>query len=349
MLTQDQILDLIISEDENLTLPADVRENDDFLEYKKIWDLCDVLAETERKPDLVDAWSLINNEMQSVEVEAQKPVIPAARSTGRVVLLRSERWALAASFLLVMGAALYLLRPHNPYTSEVAAGAIELPDGSSVTLSAGSQIKYLKEEAFLAEGDRVVYLEGEAVFDVVADASKPFKVVTNGTSVDVLGTIFRYKSDGDFSESENIEGQVNFSVNEDPTVSQVLNPGDIASYDGDGIKFTPAPLPPPPPPPTPRNKVQILDLIDILTDRYPKRLEVASYMPRNNRVVEVDLRGDLGLILEDLASNGNLQIDSRKVSEHGHFVLSRLFGLDGDLLHDYTFEHYISGLPFKEF
>lgn len=350
MHTQEDILDFIISEEKDLLIPAEVERSNTFQDYKKIWDLCDVLADSERSPDLDDAWTSISTWMQS---EDSRPVVSETPSTskknlGRVVLMRSERWAIAASFLLVVGSVLYLLRPQDPFTTIVASSTestITLPDGSSVEVSPNAQIKFLTEEAFVAGDDRVVYLEGEAVFDVVKDASKPFKVVTGETSVGVLGTVFRYKAEGEYSESENLEGQVNFSVNADPDVAQILNPGDKASYEGDGIKFTPAP--PPPPPPTPRNKVVILDIVDILTDRFATTLELSPSFLGKNVVVEVDLRGDLASIISDLQGNENVQIEVQNVSQKGHYVIHKLSGNDLNLQVDYTYDHYVAGLPLE--
>lgn len=66
-----------------------------------------------------------------------------------------------------------------------------LPDHSSVILSPGSNLRYLK--AFRA-AKREVYLEGEGFFEVVRDPSKPFLVYTNSLTTKVLGTSFTIRS-----------------------------------------------------------------------------------------------------------------------------------------------------------
>ena len=64
---------------------------------------------------------------------------------------------------------------------------LHLSDGSVVYLNADSRLRY--PETFTG-GERKVYLEGEAYFEVAKDASRPFKVVARGVEVNVLGTHF---------------------------------------------------------------------------------------------------------------------------------------------------------------
>jgi ferric-dicitrate binding protein FerR (iron transport regulator) len=69
---------------------------------------------------------------------------------------------------------------------------LTLPDGSSVWVNAGSELKY--PERF--EGKtREVYLTGEAYFDVKHDASKKFIIHTGKVVTTVLGTAFNIKED----------------------------------------------------------------------------------------------------------------------------------------------------------
>ncbi len=68
---------------------------------------------------------------------------------------------------------------------------IRLPDGSRVTLNAASQITYPSE---FSGSIRSVFLSGEAFLQVIHDAQKPFKVMTNHTETTVLGTQFNVNS-----------------------------------------------------------------------------------------------------------------------------------------------------------
>lgn len=65
---------------------------------------------------------------------------------------------------------------------------VSLPDGSVVSLAPSAVIKY--EKAFGAD-KREVILEGEALFEVVKDKTRPFTVYSGSLSTTALGTSFR--------------------------------------------------------------------------------------------------------------------------------------------------------------
>lgn len=69
---------------------------------------------------------------------------------------------------------------------------IGLPDGSTVTLKAGSSLSF--PAAFLSESKREVYLEGQAFFDIRRDSGRPFLVHAGKVEVTVLGTSFDVKA-----------------------------------------------------------------------------------------------------------------------------------------------------------
>ncbi|WP_222860555.1 MULTISPECIES: FecR domain-containing protein [Butyricimonas] len=71
-----------------------------------------------------------------------------------------------------------------------------LADGSRVWLNAGSSLKY--PETF-SGGERKVYLNGEAYFEVEHDARVPFIVNTESMDLQVLGTSFNIKAYDDES------------------------------------------------------------------------------------------------------------------------------------------------------
>lgn len=67
----------------------------------------------------------------------------------------------------------------------------ELADGSKVWLNHSSSLSY--PETFEGE-QRVVYLEGEAFFDIAPNKDKPFIIYANGTETKVVGTSFGIKA-----------------------------------------------------------------------------------------------------------------------------------------------------------
>ncbi|MDR2562610.1 MAG: FecR domain-containing protein [Prevotellaceae bacterium] len=66
-----------------------------------------------------------------------------------------------------------------------------LPDNSKLTLNANSSVKY---PAVFAKDRRMIELQGEAIFDVVANPEAPFTVKSGEMQVQVLGTSFDVKS-----------------------------------------------------------------------------------------------------------------------------------------------------------
>lgn len=69
---------------------------------------------------------------------------------------------------------------------------ITLPDSSSVHLNSGARIEY---PVVFRKDRREVFLNGEAMFEVVHDEKKPFIVNTFASEISVLGTKFDVKAD----------------------------------------------------------------------------------------------------------------------------------------------------------
>lgn len=85
------------------------------------------------------------------------------------------------------------------YNKVVAAfgtfSMIELPDGSKVWLNSGSSMRY--PDKFNSD-TRMVYLTGEAYFEVHSDESKPFLVNTPYFTVKATGTKFSVRAEKNF-------------------------------------------------------------------------------------------------------------------------------------------------------
>lgn len=102
---------------------------------------------------------------------------------------------------------------------------VSLPDGSRVWLNAASSLKY--PSSFGARSERRVELRGEAYFEVAHDKAKPFRVVTQGQTVEVLGTHFNINSYADESATTTTleEGSVKVTSGSD---RRILKPGQKA-------------------------------------------------------------------------------------------------------------------------
>jgi ferric-dicitrate binding protein FerR (iron transport regulator) len=82
---------------------------------------------------------------------------------------------------------------------------VYLPDGTVVTLNAGSSLSYCHD---FGQVTRDVKLVGEAFFDVVHIASLPFRISVNASVVEVLGTKFSVCQSTDKVKVSVISGRV---------------------------------------------------------------------------------------------------------------------------------------------
>ncbi|UJH67052.1 FecR family protein [Allomuricauda sp. SCSIO 65647] len=109
---------------------------------------------------------------------------------------------------------------------------LQLSDGTIVSLNAGSSLRYPVK--FLRNGNRQVFLTGEAYFEVEEDAERPFIVNASTLNVEVLGTEFNITAypEDNASDVVLVEGSVAMhsgTVNSDNPIELV--PGDKGSMD----------------------------------------------------------------------------------------------------------------------
>lgn len=120
-------------------------------------------------------------------------------------------WCLAACFLLLISASLYVFNDSIFYKTYSAGKgmirSVTLEDGSTVTLNANSSIKVLRN--FMEHENREVWIKGEAFFEVTkkSDLMK-FIVHTSNFDVEVLGTKFNINNRRCKSEVMLAEGKV---------------------------------------------------------------------------------------------------------------------------------------------
>ena len=105
---------------------------------------------------------------------------------------------------------------------------LELPDGTLVKLNSGTTVLYNGD---FSSGNREVFIEGEAFFDVQTDKEHPFIVKSKLLDVKVYGTSFNiccYPEDKDFSATL-VKGSISILDKEGNEISK-LQPGDKAAY-----------------------------------------------------------------------------------------------------------------------
>lgn len=115
---------------------------------------------------------------------------------------------------------------------------VTLSDGTVVQLNGDSKLNYPLN--FPEQGQREVFLSGEAYFRVAKDASRPFIIHAAGTATRVLGTVFNLKA---YQEQNGAiltveEGKVRFSADGNTKDHLILTAGKQAVYKaGHGLKL----------------------------------------------------------------------------------------------------------------
>ncbi|MGH1363333.1 MAG: FecR family protein [Calditrichia bacterium] len=111
-----------------------------------------------------------------------------------------------------------------------------LPDGSTVKMNAGSELR-LSED--FSETERSVYLKGEALFEVVHNRAS-FQVITDNALIEVLGTRFNVNSRRQRTEVVVQEGTVSLqNSNSDQSDKVILNQNQISACLADQPASTP--------------------------------------------------------------------------------------------------------------
>lgn len=114
-----------------------------------------------------------------------------------------------------------------------------LNDGTVVHLNSASSIRY--PEVF-SDTSRVVYLKGEAYFEVARDPAKPFSVISANVRTTALGTSFNVKAYDDSNDIEVslVEGKVRVSEETatDGDRHYELSPGQRIAYSREKTQFT---------------------------------------------------------------------------------------------------------------
>lgn len=146
------------------------------------------------------------------------------------------QWLAAASVLLLLSLFFYSVFSTEDkgsasplaVSSEVSAKSqsksrLQLPDGSTVWLNAGSKLIYSPD---FGQKSREVELIGEAFFDVAKMPGKPFVISTTNVKIRVLGTAFNVKAyEGDkVTETSLVRGRIEVTLRNRPEKTIVLNP-----------------------------------------------------------------------------------------------------------------------------
>jgi transmembrane sensor len=168
----------------------------------------------------LQAQQLKTDMFDNIQGATNRPeVISINRNTTPVIHRRRMflRYGAVAASLIAVSLLWILLRDQSAavsgnglktvYVQTGGLKKLQLADGSSVWLNAKSKLSYASK--FGENGQRDVYLEGEAYFEVKKDPQRPFLVHTQGLTTRVLGTKFDVKAyDPKATEVTLVEGKV---------------------------------------------------------------------------------------------------------------------------------------------
>jgi transmembrane sensor len=195
------------------TSPEHIRA---YLDISAFWEAAGSMTRTRQ----IDVDKLVRLACEDNNIVAFEPPGKAIADRRRKPLARGQRVAIAASILflcLSLGAALWWQDTHDPtYATRVGEQrTVTLSDGSTVELNARSRIRI----RFTQATREVDLMEGQALFRVARNPSRPFIVATGTTRVRAVGTQFDVYRKSTGTVITVVEGKVAVSAPEEPTIA----------------------------------------------------------------------------------------------------------------------------------
>ncbi len=120
---------------------------------------------------------------RSTGVGRWKTIVLAAAAALMIGIVLN--WDIASNFLQSLTGAPPIT--HTVATQAAELDTVDMPDGSRAIVAPNSSLRYTMAAK---AGERDVWLEGEAYFEVEHDERRPFRVRTRSTTVEDLGTSF---------------------------------------------------------------------------------------------------------------------------------------------------------------
>lgn len=205
-----------------------------FDEQKKLWDKVNAVVVHENT-DTEKEYQLILKKIHPESSSENTSVYQLNRSYTTTTKRSIPLWLKIAAVVLVIlipAAVTYKVlidKKETPVILYAGENKISenLPDGSVVTLNAGSELSFNKN---FDGSSRDVTLKGEAHFKVQHDENKPFIVACGNIRVEVLGTEFYVNSmpGSDSMEVFLLNGSVAVYYSDMPEIRKILKPGETA-------------------------------------------------------------------------------------------------------------------------
>ncbi len=192
----------------------------------EVWEASES-SELEFQPNMDAAWNKMDGRLKAARQVVNKEAVI------RPITFFKPWMRIAAAVVLLLGIALWQYPNFSggemieKETLAQEKTTIDLPDGSKVWLNQNSSLQY--EKTF---DKRIVYLEGEAFFEVAKKDGKSFEIFAGDSKTQVLGTSFNVRAYPDENKVEiAVEtGRVDFSAENDAKEKELLTAGEFAIY-----------------------------------------------------------------------------------------------------------------------
>ncbi len=214
-----------------------------FEDYRKTWEAIErdrIGKYTDVGKDLTIVTRMIRQREQISELEGRSadgdngyrilPIDPE-RPLQRYNFMPFFRVAVILLLLLVPAWLIYrnFISPDSEHlTAGLTVVESVLPDGTAVSLNAGSSLDY---PAHFVDHERNVTLQGEGYFDVAHNVTKPFVISNGQVRIKALGTAFNVNTrvTGDMMEVILTRGRVAVWFEDNPGIRVILEPGEKAA------------------------------------------------------------------------------------------------------------------------
>lgn len=145
-------------------------------------------------------------------------------------------WLAGAAIVIVLLGSVFVTQylaptPDTYITALGEQSSFTLEDGSVVHLNTQSELRI----RFTTEQRNVELLNGEALFQVARDPSRPFRVMAADTVVEAIGTRFNVYRDGNQTTVTVVEGKVAVHHLHDASMAAPDNAGTVVEFPVDAI------------------------------------------------------------------------------------------------------------------
>jgi transmembrane sensor len=216
-------------------IKTDPEHEELFIQCQKTWNLIEA-QKIHSAINTDQEWNALQAIMKVTESETELPlkVISLHQNRKAIKLFLQNTWKVAAAVTILLVSSFfiyyYLSKPANIVVTAESTNIEQLlPDGSVVSLHAGSQIAF---PAKFASGTRNVELKGEAYFKVAHDKTKPFIVASGDARIEVLGTEFNVNTHTAAGTMQVVltTGKISVYNKAKPKENLILIPGEKAEF-----------------------------------------------------------------------------------------------------------------------